>query len=484
MTENYRRGRVEEILGKELTEEFRGIEALIHLIDYRMVDAVDDCNYACRRMFQFDSLMGKKAKTRAVAGVLSPVIWYLSKIQNRKAPKADPRLVFSNTFLLSARYPAAREAIEKDTGCTAVLTFTDMLKLEGKNQQLNLKASMKPEKYAKRPVYFPGWTIAGGKLGKAVMNYCETVYGANKTKDPEKIRGALQTLEAAYQARIRKIENALRKAGDCALYVTINQFNLRDLLMIHACKNLGIRTMQQEHYAAQFSWMPYSEENKMDRLSFAGEYGFWNEMEKRFQERVYTCVSPLYQSEELRFFVTGNPEISREQAEKLRAQYKPERKLTFMLASHQNHELVGIEDKYIAWRWGVFKALKELKEKQNLIINIRYTPYKEIEYREKEEPTLKEWGFSVSDSVPGNLMEDLLTSVAIISSTSSVMSTARLFGKLVYRVENYLYPYVHVDDNIHEVKISEIPDIVIPEGIENTVPEIDLDGIFDVNRIK
>ena len=242
--------------------------------------------------------------------------------------------------------------------------------------------------------------------------------------------------------------------------------------------------MQQEHYAAQFSWMPYSEENKMDRLSFAGEYGFWNEMEKRFQERVYTCVSPLYQSEELRFFVTGNPEISREQAEKLRAQYKPERKLTFMLASHQNHELVGIEDKYIAWRWGVFKALKELKEKQNLIINIRYTPYKEIEYREKEEPTLKEWGFSVSDSVPGNLMEDLLTSVAIISSTSSVMSTARLFGKLVYRVENYLYPYVHVDDNIHEVKISEIPDIVIPEGIENTVPEIDLDGIFDVNRIK
>jgi hypothetical protein len=144
-----------------------------------------------------------------------------------------------------------------------------------------------------------------------------------------------------------------------------------------------------------------------------------------------------------------------------------------MLASHQNHELVGIEDKYIAWRWGVFKALKELKEKQNLIINIRYTPYKEIEYREKEEPTLKEWGFTVSESVPSNLMEDLLTSVAIMSSTSSVMSTARLFGKLVYRVENYLYPYVHVDDNIHEVKISEIPDIVIPEGDSPSPEEVD-----------
>ena len=42
MTENYRRDRVEEILGKEIPEEFRGILALIHLVDYRMVDAVDD----------------------------------------------------------------------------------------------------------------------------------------------------------------------------------------------------------------------------------------------------------------------------------------------------------------------------------------------------------------------------------------------------------------------------------------------------------
>ena len=484
MTENYRRDRVEEILGKEIPEEFRGILALIHLVDYRMVDAVDDCNFACRSMFRFDTLMGKKASTRAIAAVLSPVIWCLSKIKNRKVPKADPRLVFSSTFLLSARYPAAREVIEKDTGCTAVLTFTDMLKLEGKNQQLNLKASLKPEKHARKPVYFPGQTVAGGKLAKAVVNYCETVYGAHSTKDPETIRAALRTLEAAYQARVRKIEKCLRKDRDCALYMTINQYNLRDLLIIHACKNLGIRTMEQGHFAAQFSWMPYSEENKMDRLCFAGEYGFWNEMEKRFQERVYACASPLYKPEELRFFISGNPEISREQAEMLRARYKPERKLTFMLFAHQNRELVGIEDKYVAWRWGVFKALKELKEKQNLIINVRYTPYKEMEYREKEEPTLKEWGFTVSESVPSNLMEDLLTSVAIMSSTSSVMSTARLFGKLVYRVENYLYPYVHVDDNIHEVKISEIPDIVIPEGIEETLPEIDFDGIFDVNRIK
>ena len=480
--EMYRCDRVEEILGKDLLDEFRNIEALLDLIDYRMVDAADNYRYAYLRLFLHDTLHGKKAATKAVTSAISPILWLLSKWKHRKTPKADPRLLFSNTFLLSARYPAAREAIEKDVGCTAILTFTDMLKLEGKNQQLNLKASLKPEMHKAKPIFFRGGSIIGGKLQKAVMAYGEAVYGPAGAKDRQAVRKAMQNLQKAYLDRVEKIESCLRKE-DCALYMTVNQFNLRDLLIIHACKNLGIRTMQQEHFALQFSWLPYSEENKMDRLSFVGEYGFWNEAERVFQEKVYRYVSPLYRLEEIRFRVTGNPEISREKAEELRKKYPPERKLTLMLASHQDYELEGIRDQYVDWRWKIFKGLKELKDRQNITVCVRYTPGKEQEFREKEEPVLKEWGFKISESVPGNLMEDLLTSCAIMSSTSSVMSTARLFGKPVYRVEDFHYPYVHVDDEVHEVKPEEIPDIIIPEGLENTVPEIDLDGIFDVSRI-
>jgi hypothetical protein len=73
-----------------------------------------------------------------------------------------------------------------------------------------------------------------------------------------------------------------------------------------------------------------------------------------------------------------------------------------------------------------------------------------------------------------------------MSSTSSVLSTARLFGKMVFRVQDWEpeYSYVHVDDEVHEVTPEDIPNILIPEGLENTVPEIDPEGIFDINRIK
>ena len=481
--EMYRCDRVAEILGEELLNEFHDIEALLDLIDYRMEDAAGNYHYAYLRLFIYDTLHGKKGKTRAIVAMISPVLWVLSKIKNRQVPKAEPRLLFSNTFLLSARYPAAREDIEKKCGCTAMVTFTDMMKLEGPKQKMNLKASLHPEKHSARPVYFSGRSVIGRKLEKAVINYSEAVYGPAGGKDKAAVRKAMSVLREVYLARVSKIEDCLRKE-DCSLYMTVNQFNLRDLLIIHACRSLGMRTMQQEHNASQFSWLPFSEENKMDRLSFVGEYGFWSETEKVFSRKVYRYVSPLYREEEIRFLVTGNPEISREKAEELRKLYSQERKLTLMLASHQDYELEGIRESYEEWRWAIFKGLRELKDRQNIAISVRYTPGKELEFRRKEEPVLQKWGFRISESVPGNLMEDLLTSCAIMSSTSSVMATARLFGKPVYRVKDFHYPYVHVDDEIHEVTPEEIPEIVIPDGLEDAVPEIDTDGIFDVERIQ
>ena len=480
--EMYHRGRIDEILGRDLFNEFREIEALLELIDYRMETAAGNTQYALLRLFNFDTLFGKKTSTQAIAKILSPALWTVSKIKHRRTKKADPRPAFSNTFLLSDRYPAAREAIEKDCGCTAVLAFTDMLKLEGKNRQLNLKASLRPEQHQAKPVFFAGNSIIGGKLQKAVAEYCETVYNPAGEKDETAVRKALTKLREAYPARVKKMEDCLRRE-DCLLYMTVNMYNLRDLLIIHACKNLGIRTLQQEHHATQFNWQPYSEERKMPRLALAAEYGFWSKTEQLVHEKVYRYESPLYRPEEIRFRVTGNPEISREKAEEFRRQYKPRRRLTFMMASLQDHELEGRREQYEQWRWKIFNGLRELARKQKIEINVRYSPNTQKEYREKEEPILKEWGFRISKSVPENLMEDLMTSVAILSSTSSVMATARLMGKLVFRVEDMQYAYVHVDNEIHEVKLDEIPDIVIPEGIEDTVPEIDPDGIFDVARV-
>ena len=479
-----RREKVEELIGKELSEKHRAIEALLDLIDYRMEDLGNNYRYGISRMFVFDTLYGKKAVTRIIARVLSPVLWAVSKTKNRAVPKAETRLVFANTFLRSIRYPAARKQIEQETGLTAVLSFTDLLKQEGPEQRINLKGSLKPEVYPSRPVYFRGTSICGGALQKAVTRYCELMYNPagteNRTKDA--VEKAAQALETAYLKRVERVVSCLRKE-DCTAYITVNQYNLRDLLIIHACKNLGIRTAQMEHHATQFNRVQFDEHHPMPRLAFAGEYGFWNKSEQLFHEKVYRYENPLYRPEEIRFRVTGNPEITLEQAEEVQQKYPTERKLTFMIGALQQDQLEGFEAEYEKWRWEVFRGLRELAKRQNVIINIRYTPYQELEMRKKEEPVLREWGFQVSDSVPADLMQDLCSSAAIMSSVSSVLSTAQLFGKMIFRVEDMQIGYVHVDDTVNEVDLKDIPDIVIPEGIEKNLPGIDREGTFNIRKM-
>lgn len=473
------REKLEGRLGKELSGKYRGIGALLALIDSRVEVSAGDPEAGLQRLFALDTLRGKKTVSQAVLGSLALVLWAFTRVRYCSVPKAKTRLVYSNTFLSSVRYPAAREQIEKEFGCTAFVTFLDTLK-PGSRGGNSLRELLRLDQGKVRPVFFRGWSVCGGALRRAASGYCLLAYGPDP--DRSKLDRSLQSLEKAYGKRVKRLEQRLGKEN-VTLYTTINQYNLRDLLMIHACRNLGIRTLQQEHHTIQFCQDQFDENRPKPRLSFAGEYGFWNRTELLFHRKVYRFDSQLYPENEIRMHVTGNPEMVFEQAELYRQKYPPERKLTYMTAILENWQDPEIRDAYLRWRWDIYKGLKELSERQNIIINIRYRPFSEQEFREKEIPVLKEWGFRISESLPENLMEDLCSSSVIMSATSSVLSTARLFGKLTYRVEDLSFRNSLMDKEVHDVSVAGIPDIVIPEGIENTAQEIDREGTFNIHNI-
>lgn len=473
------REKLEGRLGKELSGKYRGIGALLALIDSRVEVSAGDPEAGLQRLFALDTLRGKKTVSQAVLGSLALVLWAFTRVRYCSVPKAKTRLVYSNTFLSSVRYPAAREQIEKEFGCTALVTFLDTLK-PGSRGGNSLRELLRLDQGKVRPVFFRGWSVCGGALRRAASGYCLLAYGPDP--DRSRLDRSLQSLEKTYGKRVKRLEQRLGKEN-VTLYTTINQYNLRDLLMIHACRNLGIRTLQQEHHTIQFCQDQFDENRPKPRLSFAGEYGFWNRTELLFHRKVYRFDSQLYPENEIRMHVTGNPEMVFEQAELYRQKYPPERKLTYMTAILENWQDPEIRDAYLRWRWDIYKGLKELSERQNIIINIRYRPFSEQEFREKEIPVLKEWGFRISESLPENLMEDLCSSSVIMSATSSVLSTARLFGKLTYRVEDLSFRNSLMDKEVHDVSVAGIPDIVIPEGIENTAQEIDREGTFNIHNI-
>lgn len=472
------RAKLEARLGKDLAEKYRGIEAPLALIDSRMEVSAGEVGNGLQRLFVFDTLQGKKAVSRAVLGLAATVLWAATKLKYLGVKKAEKRLVYSPTFLTSTRYPAAREQIEQTYGCTSLVTFLDTLKLGYRDG--GLKKILRLDQGKVRPVFLGDWSVCGGGLRRAAVRYAGTAYGAGENR--EALEQALCALEKAYTKRVKRLEKRLGKEN-LTLYTTVNQYNLRDLLVIHACKNLGVRTLQQEHHTIQFCQDQFDENRAKPRLSFAGEYGFWNRMELEFHRKVYFFDSMLYPAEEVRMHVTGNPEMVFEQAEHYRQAYPPERKLTYMTAILENWQDPEIRESYLKWRWDIYKGLKELAERQHIIINIRYRPFSEQEFREKEIPVLKEWGFRISESLPENLMEDLCSSSVIMSATSSVLSTARLFGKLTYRVEDLSFRNRLMDTEVHDVSVAEIPGIVIPEGIENTPQEIDREGTFNIRNL-
>ena len=226
------RAKLEARLGKDLAEQYREIEAPLALIDSRMEVSAGDVETGLQRLFVFDTLRGKKAVSRAVLALAAPVLWAATKLKYSGVKQAEKRLVYSSTFLTSTRYPAAREQIEQAFGCTAAVTFLDTLKLGYRDG--GMKKILQLDQGTVRPVFLGDWSVCGGGLRRAAVRYAGTAYGAGQ--DREALAQALSALEAAYTKRVRRLEKRLGKET-LTLYTTVNQYNLRDLLMIHACKN-------------------------------------------------------------------------------------------------------------------------------------------------------------------------------------------------------------------------------------------------------
>ena len=482
------RERIENRIGKELAQKYRDIEALLALLDYRFKKGVErdnDLEFGLIWVFFFDTLHGKKAASRIIAGILAPVQWCATRIKYAFREKAERRLAFSNTFLWNRRYPIVREQIEEKTGCTAVLSFYDTIKRSSPNAKEMLHDTLRLNSGSVRPVYIPRYSIAGAGLQRAVTNYYQLLFRKLQGKDDvpeEALDQALARLRKTYWKRVGYLTKKLKKE-DLELYATINQYNLRDLLLIHACKNLGIPTMELEHHAMEFARARFDPEVPQQRLSFVSHYGYWSATERLFHEKVFRYDNLLYPPDQNRYLVSGNAEMSYEQAVAYQKQYPVQRKLTFMTSGIEADTLSReVLERYEKWRWAVFNGLRELAGKQNLQICLRYTPFREQYFREKEIPTLKEWGFRISASVPENLMEDMCSSMAVMSSASSVLATARLMGKMIYRVEDMDIPYIHVDDRVHEVSPEGIRDLAIPET-GDTQDQIDPAGFFDIERV-
>lgn len=457
-------------VGKERYEKYKEIFPLLVLLQYRANHETDIVD-VMQRVSWGDMLIRYHApRWKAVMHVVGAFIlyiylWIMTIRGKRSSDKNGETAIFSNTFVNSRRYPVARKQFSEFYGFQTITAVCDALQMGEGSIKKSLLRSLQGNYGTYRPVFFRGVTIEGRKLKKAAMEWCRLFieYQAGEQIDRARMDRLLETLQREYIKRKKMLKGALENKHIEA-YITVNQYNLRDVLIIHACYEIGIRTIQLEHHAAQFSRINYSEEQKMLRYAFAQEFCLWNESERLFHKKIFKYENILGNDDELEFRIVGNIEMTYEQACEITKKCKAERRITFMTSALEDEDLDTAEQVIMIkkWRWEIFHGLKTLMKRQNVMVRIRYTPFAEMQFRSEEIPILKQWGFEISESVPENLIEDMCCSMAIMSTTSTVLSTARALGRMTFRIEDPAVDYIKADPGLIDICLKNIPEIIFP----------------------
>lgn len=458
-------------IGKELTEKYETLLPILTLAEFWCVSFA----YASLELiWSFERYPQKETRRRWVSRCANAAVCHLYRLCRRRK---FPPILLSDTFLSLKRYPGMKEEIVRRGGYHRFVSIQNFPRLRA-----NIPAWL-GECFrfldGQGTVYIDDG-IAGADLHNSFITwtkYYREIAAGEVCCDYETADRMLSQMQALYEKRRRKLVRALKHSG-IEIYMTVNDTYLSEVITVAACEELGIRTIRYEHGALQFARSDMSPERPFYYYIFCQEYVLWNEAELRLHEITYKTDNVI-SSNPIRFRAAGNPELCFREAEELRKKYPVGRRLLFTVNALRPDE----NEKYIedAWRWDTLHALKKLADVQNLTVRVRYRPYSDREFRAREIPVLRQWGFEISESVPESLMEDICTSAIVLSSTSSILETAIDLGKRVYRLEEPGMRYLRLRDEVKDITIAQIEKITLPEQFEDA--PLDQSLFFDYDRL-
>ncbi|MBQ3009222.1 MAG: hypothetical protein IJD80_06520 [Oscillospiraceae bacterium] len=437
------------LLGCRLEEKYNDIIPLLALCEYRL--------RTYRSYGTFDMMFSTEETTPALK-IYRTCLFPFAFIKNMlTSDKKDDKVMLSATILKNDRYRSLVADISKTCQVVKTNTMSDIV-IWSPSQSLS---EYLHNTFGGKRI-LNGKNITGTALKKAVINWLEFVLylsenGKTCTDEAEKADHLLSCLKKNFEQRLDEITDALKNSG-IKLYITINQYNMRDFVLISAFRKLGVKTRQLEHHASRFMHNT-RELDEIYRFCFVDEICCWSESEVDFHNNVYSyeCFtgkdSPLIYS-------VGNPEISYSDAVAATEKYPVKNRITFMVSGILNSNDEKSLAKQLALRNSIFSNLKKLSDEKNIKILVRYPPGIDMNFRRAEEQTLIDMGFEISPSDRNSLLSDICGSCAVIGTISSVLGLSALMGKKVYQVAGENEKFHITDKNIFTIKADEICNII------------------------
>lgn len=439
------------ILGSENMEKYRDIFPVISLIFWDInTRYITTGNF--NALFSFDEEPETKGLSAAVSIIRKSRFKKLCG-EASKLPKAKA-VMLSSTFVHNPRYSATLAEVKKLCGVTHILSVCDVRPLINRNG-----VKFNDMHYTVQPVILEG-SVSGAEVKKCVRDTAAFLVkliekGESCLQHTDESEKLLSALQKAYTTRINELTNILSRY-EIGHYITINQFNLRDVMLMDACHRLGIPTRQMEHHA---SWCMHPSHRPVPiyRYAYADSYGCWSDSDVKFHQNFYG-YQPMF-GQQIELYTIGNPETNFEKAKSEYARYTPKNQIVYMVSGIMDENDEKLFNDNFNMQLCIFEGLKKLGEKTGWEVLVRFPPAINPKMMAKCTPILEDMGIRVSTSAPGTLMEDMCTSRVVFGTISSVLSTAVIMGRKVYRIVAPGFEPLYTEEEITSVAIENIADI-------------------------
>ena len=440
-----------EILGEELMAEYADIFPVLCII-FLDINTRYITTGSFSALFNYDEEPAPSGLGAAVSALRKTVFSSLAK-KAEKLPE-EKAVMLSSTFAHNQRYTATLAELKKLCRITHILSPCDVRPL------INRKGiKFNPMHYTVRPVVMEG-SVSGKAVKSCVGDVAAFIAKLVKNKETclqhmEESRKLLFALQKAYNQRIGQLTGILAQY-EIERYITINQFSLREVMLLDACHRLGIPTRQMEHHA---SWCMHPSHRPVPiyRYAYTDSFGCWSDSDLKFHQNFYE-YQPMF-GQQVELYTIGNPETNFEKATAEYAKYTPKNRIVYMVSGIMDESDEKLFNDNFAMQMRIFAQLKKLGEKTGWEVLVRFPPAINPKMMAKCTPVLEEMGITVSPSVAGTLMEDMCTSRVVFGTISSVLSTAVIMGRKVYRIVAEGFEPLYTEEAITSVAIDEIENI-------------------------
>lgn len=460
--------KLKNFLGQELIEKYESVLPLLALCEYRMFTYKAYGDFSMMFNTENNSVFTSVYRT-----ALYP-FYYLNSFFN-KLEKSE-KVFLSATILCSDRYIDLIKETQSKHSVASACIASDIPIYSGKISFIkyikNLFAS------GLNFTGLAGFTLTGRKLKKTVIKWLEFCK-SNEDINQYNFHEADAILSQLSNLYTKKVASTAQKLSGqkISCYITINQYNIRDLIIIHACKALGIVTKQLEHHASRFMYNIYDGVKPL-RYCFVDQICCWNDSEVDFHKKIYNYQVFLSETNP-QIYSVGNPEISYSKACESLEKYPLENKVIFMVSGLLDTADPERVEGQLKFRNEIYRRLYKLSEEKGYKIRVRYPPGLDMDVRHQEENMLKKYGFEISPSDRRTLMSDICSSKAVIGTISSVLGLCALMGKDVYKIAGEKEEYYITDKNIRVLPVNRIESITFQQNIYG----INKEEFFDLDKL-